>query len=104
MKKNRPGFLVRVLARPEDRAEMAAILFSETTTAGVRSIEHDRLVLPREIRKVATPYGRIAVKCVRLPDGREALSPEYDDCKAAARKHGAPLRDVLRAAEHAARH
>jgi len=103
MKKNRPGFLVRVLARPEDRTALAGILFAETTTAGVRSSECDRLVLHRAVRRVATPYGRIAVKVIRLPDGRETFSPEYEDCKAAARKHGAPLRDVTRAAERSAR-
>ena len=50
-----------------------------------------------------TRYGKIRVKLVRSPDGRSEPSPEYDDCKAAARKHDAPLRDVVRAAEKAAR-
>jgi len=103
MKKNRPGFLVRVLARPSERAALAEVLFAESTTAGVRSVEYDRLVLHREERRVDTRYGRIRVKLVRSPDGRVDFSPEYDDCKAAARKHQAPLRDVVRAAEQAAR-
>lgn len=102
MKKNRPGFLVRVLARPSEREALARILFAESTTAGVRSVEYDRLVLHREQVKVKTPYGKIRVKLVRSPDGRVEAAPEYDDCKAAARKHEAPLRDVLRAAQRAA--
>jgi hypothetical protein len=36
-------------------------------------------------------------------DGRALVSAEYDDCKRAARKSGAPLREVVRAAEEAAR-
>ncbi|MBW2313875.1 MAG: nickel pincer cofactor biosynthesis protein LarC [Deltaproteobacteria bacterium] len=103
MKKNRPGFLIRALARPADRIALARILFSESTTAGVRSVEYDRLVLHRKQIQVKTRYGKIRVKIVRSPDGRSEPSPEYDDCKAAARKHDAPLRDVVRAAEKAAR-
>jgi uncharacterized protein (TIGR00299 family) protein len=102
-KKNRPGFLVRVLARPADREPLAALLFSESTTLGVRIAEWDRVVLPRESRKVETPFGRIRVKVARRPDGGLEASAEYDDCKRAARKHGAPLREVVRSAESAAR-
>ena len=103
MKKNRPGFLLRVLARPSDRAALSGVLFAETPTLGVRAVECDRLVLEREIRRVETPFGRIAVKIARGERGRLDVSAEYDDCKRAARRSGAPLRDVIRAAEEAAR-
>lgn len=103
MKKNRPGFIVRVLARPSDRIALSQILFGESTAIGVRTSEWDRQVLPREERRVTTPYGRLRVKVIGGGDGRVMLSPEYDDCKRAARKHGVPLRDVVRAAEEAAR-
>jgi uncharacterized protein (DUF111 family) len=103
MKKNRPGFLVRVLARPAQRLPLARLLFAESTAIGVRVTESDRLVLRREQRRVQTAHGRIRVKRVFGPDGRVDVSAEYDDCKAAARKSGAPLRDVVRAAEEAGR-
>ena len=103
MKKNRPGFLVRVLARPADRLPLAQILFAESTAIGVRVGEFDRVVLEREQRRVTTAYGRIAVKIVWDLEGRAAVSAEYDDCRRAAKKAGAPLRDVARAAEEAAR-
>jgi uncharacterized protein (TIGR00299 family) protein len=103
MKKNRPGFLLRVLARPADRLTLARVLFAESTAIGVRGVEYDRLVLPRETLRVRTRYGTIAVKVVRDPTGRDEPSAEYDDCKRAARRHGAPLRDVVQAAEAAAR-
>ncbi|MCP5042976.1 MAG: nickel pincer cofactor biosynthesis protein LarC, partial [bacterium] len=70
MKKNRPGFLVRVLARPPQRIELSQLLMTHSTTLGVRCNEWDRLVLPRDNRKVATAYGRIGVKFVRTPGGR----------------------------------
>ncbi len=103
MKKNRPGFLVRVLARPSQRQALAGILFAESSAIGVRTQDWDRLVLEREVRKVATPYGRIRVKHVWIAGGGVEVSAEYDDCKRAARKAGAPLRDVVRAAEERAR-
>ena len=103
MKKNRPGFLVRVLARPADRQRLAGILFTESTAIGVRSQEWDRLLLRRTSRRVDTPYGRIRVKVVEGPDGRRDYSAEYDDCKRAARKHAVALRDVVRSAEDTAR-
>lgn len=103
MKKNRPGFLVRVVARPSERVDLARILFAESTAIGVRVTESDRIVLEREQLRVETRYGRIRVKRVFDPDGGVHVSPEYDDCKAAALRAGVPLRDVLRAAEEAGR-
>jgi uncharacterized protein (TIGR00299 family) protein len=103
MKKNRPGFGVRVLGRPADRLALARVLFADSTALGVRVSEQDRLVLPREQRKVTTAYGRIGVKLVRDGAGGSQVSAEYDDCKRAARRTGAALRDVVRAAEEAGR-
>jgi uncharacterized protein (TIGR00299 family) protein len=103
MKKNRPGFLVRALARPQHRMAVARALFAHSTAIGVRSSGWDRIVLEREERRVATAFGRIRVKRVRDLDGRASASAEYEDCKRAAAKHGVALRDVVRAAEDAAR-
>ena len=103
MKKNRPGFLVRVLARPTDRLALARVLFAESTAIGVRATESDRVVLERDRRRVATPFGRVGVKRVWDGDGRAHVTAEYDDCKRAAKRAGVPLRDVVRAAEDAGR-
>ena len=103
MKKNRPGYLVRVLARPSDRVSLAGILFAESTAIGVRVTESDRIVLEREERRVETPWGRLRVKRVRGPDGQVSVSAEYEDCKRVARRHGVALREVVRVAEQAGR-
>ena len=102
MKKNRPGFLLRVLARPSERDALARIVFAESTAIGVRLSEWDRLVLDREVRRVETPFGRLRVKVIRGLEGALTFSPEYDDCKKAARKSGVPLRDVVAAVTAAA--
>jgi uncharacterized protein (DUF111 family) len=103
MKKNRPGFLVRVLARPCDRMHLTRVLIAESTAIGVRATESDRVVLERERRRVVTPFGRVGVKIVWDGDGRALVTAEYDDCKRAAKRAGAPLREVVRAAEEAGR-
>jgi len=103
MKKNRPGMLVRVLARPSDKQAVANRLFADSTAIGVRVYEVDGVVLRREMRRVETRYGRIAVKVVQDPEGRETFSAEVDDCVRAARAHEVPLREVVREAEEAAR-
>ena len=102
-KKNRPGFAVRVIARPPDRLAVGRALLAESTALGVRIAEMDRLVLPREALKVRTEFGTIRVKVSRDPEGRVDVSAEYDDCKRAAKANGARLRDVVHAAERAAR-
>lgn len=95
MKKNRPGFLLRVLARPVDRDLLARIVFSESTSIGVRISEWDRLVLERKSIRVKTEFGSIRVKVLSGPEGELHVSPEYDDCKRAAKKSGLALRDVV---------
>ena len=94
MKKNRPGTLVTVLSRPEQREVLSGILFAETTTIGVRYQEMRRERLEREIRTVGTPLGAIRFK-VSGRGGRvlNAL-PEFDDCAQVAAERGIPIKDV----------
>jgi uncharacterized protein (TIGR00299 family) protein len=103
MKKSRPGFLVRVLARPSERVPVARVLFAETTALGVRVSECERLLLPREERRVRLPQGAVRVKVARGPEGSVEVSAEYEDCRRAALRSGTPLREVVRLAETAAR-
>ncbi len=102
MKKNRTGFSLQVIAPPERGRELAALVFAETTTAGVRIQPVERLVLRRRVERIATKHGVIRVKVLEDEAGVR-FSPEYDDCKRAAKRSGVALREVVRAAEHAAR-
>ena len=101
MKKDRPGVLVSVLCRPDDKASLADMLFAETTTLGVRSYEVQRRALDREIVRVETEYGPIDVKVARLNGHVVNEMPEYDQCREAARKAGVALRVVESAARMA---
>ena len=97
MKKNRPGTLVTVLARPEDRERLSAILFAETTTIGFRWWPVSRTTLVRETAEAATSLGTVVVKRVRRLDGRWEVRPEYESCLEIARRLERPVRDVLAA-------
>lgn len=93
MKKQRPGVRLSVLASPEDQEKLAAVLFEETTTVGVRFWQAERRVQPRSIVEVETPYGKIRMKVT--PSGS---APEYEDCRMAAAASGRPLKEIYAAA------
>ncbi|MGE0887233.1 MAG: nickel pincer cofactor biosynthesis protein LarC [Blastocatellales bacterium] len=99
MKKNRPGLLVSLLCRPEDRERMTELIFTETTTLGVRYREERREVLQREQVLVETEFGTIRIKAARGKDGRVMnYAPEFDDCRKAAESHQIPIREIQLAA------
>jgi uncharacterized protein (TIGR00299 family) protein len=103
MKKNRPGQLLRVLVPEGLRETLLQILFSETTTLGVRIQEVERYSLPRHTIRVQTPFGNLPVKVATNPMGKDVFAPEYDACQRAARKHQVPLRQVFEEAMFRAR-
>jgi len=103
MKKGRPAVTISVLAEPSARERIAAVLFAETSTIGVRYHAVARLKLAREIRDVETRWGRVRVKVSRGGGDTVTLSPEYDDCKRLALEHQVALRLVLEQAQAAAR-
>ncbi len=102
-KKNRPGFLLRVLAAPDHRVRLATQVLALTGSLGVRATECERWILPREIRRIDTPHGRIRCKVVTRPDGHQEVSAEYDDCKKAALRTDRPVAEVVREVEDVAR-
>ncbi|MGH7988431.1 MAG: nickel pincer cofactor biosynthesis protein LarC [Candidatus Binataceae bacterium] len=104
MKKGRPGVIVSVLAEPAARERLAAILFEETSTIGIRFYPVARLKLERRIIEVVTRYGMVRVKLSGNPAAPSSLAPEYEDCRRLALEHKVPLKLVMEAAQAAARH
>ena len=106
MKKGRPGVVLSVLARPEDRGARESLLFDSTTTLGVRAREHERVVCAREIVEIEVRGVPVRVKVRRRPERdlveRVDLSPEHDDLAALAARTGEPLRELERLAIEAA--
>jgi hypothetical protein len=102
MKKNRPGVLVRVLARPMDGHRLAGLVLEHTSALGVRLQTIERLIVRRSEREVATPWGAVRVKMKLLAE-TEIAAPEYEDCARLAREAQIPLREVYAAAKNAAK-
>src|SRR6266581_817866 len=98
MKKNRPGLLLSVLCRPDEREKFLQMLFAETTTIGARSYEVMRRALARETVRVETPFGSIDVKVASTSNGTVNAMPEFEQCRAAAQQFGVALREVQEAA------
>lgn len=96
MKKNRPGVLLRVLAAPILEQVISNILFTESTTLGIRSHGVKRIEIPREEAFIMTSFGRCRVKRVMLPDGAVRLIPEYEECRRIAGETGVPILEVYR--------
>lgn len=98
MKKGRAGHQLTALCRERDLERLAGVAFRETTTLGVRFRLESRIELERRVETVKTRYGPVRVK-VGLLEGREVQAwPEYEDCARLARRRGAALREVQRAA------
>lgn len=91
MKKSRPGTILGVIARPEDRETLARVIFEETSTLGLRIYSAERRVKERHSIEVATPHG-----VVRMKIGENgSFAPEYEDCRKLARESGVPLKRIL---------
>ena len=101
MKKSRPGVLLSVLCRPNDQETMQRILFSETTTIGIRSTTATRTKLPRVPHEVQTQWGAVMGKLVTLPTGERRFSPEYDSCRQIALSTHQPVAKVIESAKAA---
>lgn len=101
MKKNRPGVLLSLLCGKEEKATLMNLLFTETTTLGVRSYEVARRALRRSMERVETQYGPIDVKVAHLNGRIVNEMPEFEQVRAAANKAGVPVKVVEEAARAA---
>jgi uncharacterized protein (TIGR00299 family) protein len=94
MKKNRPAIQISLLCGEDEEARFREMLFRHTTTLGVKSIPLEKTELERRFRQVETPYGPVSIKEAVL-DGEVVHSkPEYEECRAIARRAGIPLAEV----------
>lgn len=99
MKKKRPAYMLTVLCREEDAGVLEDIIFSETSTIGIRRQMMERRILPRTFKYIETPVGTIKCKAVTLPGGGERLYPEYEELVRCASEYNMPFPEVKRMAE-----
>ena len=98
MKKNRPGTLLTVLCAPADAGKLTKLIFSETTTLGVRQHEEQRHCLARRWESVRTEWGEVRIKIGSMNGTVTNFAPEYEDCRKLAVEHRVPLKRVMQEA------
>lgn len=104
MKKDRPGILLQVLAKPAHADLLRDLILKETSTLGVRRSEVRRDSLPRRIETIETKHGPIRVKIAEVPGHAAKVIPEYEDCRLAAKQSSLPLAEIYHLAKHDAAH
>jgi len=96
MKKNRPATMVSILCEEEKRETLSELLYTETTTLGIRVRKIERNCLPREIVKVETKFGEVAVKIARYGEKIVNAKPEYEQIREIALQSKKTLREIER--------
>ena len=95
MKKNRPANILSVLCHEEMVEKMEEIIFTETTTLGIRKYMVEREELQRELKKVVTRFGEVTVKFAYRNGKPLKFAPEYEECRRIAETVHLPLIQVI---------
>ena len=94
MKKGRIGTRIEVLCRESDAGRLESMVFTRTTTIGIRRSRVVRRALARDMRTVEVLGHEVRVKVSALPDGLTRAKPEYEDVRSVAEATGRSLQDV----------
>jgi pyridinium-3,5-bisthiocarboxylic acid mononucleotide nickel chelatase len=98
-KKNRPGHLLRVIAKPQDTLQISEEIIRETGTLGVRVIPYaHRNIAKRKIVSIdVTVDGKqfkIDIKVGMIGKDIISIKPEYEDVKRVAKATNRQLKDI----------
>jgi pyridinium-3,5-bisthiocarboxylic acid mononucleotide nickel chelatase len=94
MKKNRPAVMISILCEPDKKHIFTQLLYTETSTLGVRIKEIERNCLTREIVKIETEFGAVDVKIASHKGKFVNAKPEYEQIREIALKSKIPLRKI----------
>ena len=100
-KTDRPGSLLTVLCKPEDAGKLTQLIFTETTTLGVRRRDEMRQTLARRWENVHTKWGEVRIKIASMNGTITNYAAEYEDCRRIATEHRVPLKTVMQEAARA---
>ncbi|MBR4513310.1 MAG: nickel pincer cofactor biosynthesis protein LarC [Lachnospiraceae bacterium] len=93
MKKNRPGYQIEVVCLEADIDKMEELLFTHTTTIGVRRQRMERTILVRDVVSFESDYGAIKAKAVKIGN-KTRYYPEYESIAAICRVSGASFQEI----------
>lgn len=95
MKKGRPAFTVSVICEEENKNAVREILFTESTTIGLRVTPFSKETLHREFVEIETRFGKVVIKKSYYKDRLVSVKPEADRCAAIAGETGLPMKQVI---------
>ena len=95
MKKGRPAIKFSVLCKEDKLEVLQNILFTETTTFGLRTYKVEKTELERSFSEKNTRYGKVKIKTGFLNQKPIKSKPEYEDCKKLALKNNVPISEIL---------
>jgi uncharacterized protein (DUF111 family) len=102
MKKNRPAYLLGVICTEEHIATLEGIIFTHTTTIGIRKHEAVRTVLDRVQKTITTPYGDALVKICTYQNQR-FIYPEFESIKVLCKESGQDYMTMYQLVQNLAR-
>ena len=94
MKKCRPGILMNVICETELADTVKNIIFTESTSLGIRTFRFRKDTLVRKLETIQTIYGKVTVKRSYFDTKEVSCKPEYEDCKRIAAEKEIPLKEV----------
>lgn len=94
MKKGRPGIILSVICESGIGDIVKEIIFTETTTVGMRTFDFSKDTLARDFIKLSTVFGDVTVKSSFFHGREVSVKPEYDECKRIASQKGIPVKEV----------
>lgn len=94
MKKSRPATMLSVLAEGTLLESIAACLFAETSTIGIRHYPVQRQIAGRLTKRITTPWGEASVKVSSYQNKICNIAPEFEDCRKLAEEHNIPLKQI----------
>jgi uncharacterized protein (TIGR00299 family) protein len=95
MKKGRPAFTISVICEQEQISEVRELLFTESTTIGMRIIPFTKETLHREFEEIDTRFGKVVIKKSYYNGRLVSVKPEADRCAAIAASTGLPMKQVI---------
>jgi pyridinium-3,5-bisthiocarboxylic acid mononucleotide nickel chelatase len=95
MKKGRPAFTISVICEEHQITAIREILFSESTTIGMRIFPFTKETLHREFEELDTPFGRVVIKKSFFEGRLVSVKPEADRCAAIAADTGIPMKQII---------
>ncbi|GAU78146.1 hypothetical protein F3D3_2778 [Fusibacter sp. 3D3] len=101
MKKGRPAIKMTILAKTEDIEALQKILFTETTSIGLRKYSVDKVMLDRAYQQVETQYGSVTIKTALLEGKIVNQKPEYEECKRLALENQVTLSEIYKTVNEA---